>query len=75
MAWVACDKNGKECVFKNKPVRYENQFEYENSEWAIDDEHEELEEDDFMFVEVPVGTIKRLTGSWLTWGDEPVELR
>lgn len=63
MAWVAVDKDGKECIYQFHPVRKEhyNSFIplYEYSMWLV----------------VPKGTIKKIIGRKLTWNDEPVELK
>ena len=61
MAWVAVDKNKKECVYDDKPIRSDECFylKYSNGEG---------------FVDIPNGSIKKLIGYELTWNDEPVEL-
>lgn len=60
MAWVAVDKDGHEFVFAGKPTRA-------ISYWNANSFWEE--------VELPQGSIKKLTGRTLTWEDEPVELK
>lgn len=59
MAWVACDKNGEEFIYQEKPYRWENY-------WYLDD---------YSSVEIPKSTIKKLIGRELSWDDEPVELK
>jgi hypothetical protein len=60
MAWLSVDKNGDENISNNKPWR--SGAKGFNS-W---DTHDPL-------VYLPKGSIKRLIGCELTWGDEPVE--
>lgn len=60
MVWVAVDKNGDEYAYGWKPVRMESVF-------SDDDEGET--------VELPKGSIEKLIGKVLTWGDEPIELK
>lgn len=60
MAWLAVDKNGWEFIYRDKPCR---QF---NTYWYAGEDH---------FVELPEGSIKKLIGKELSWGDEPVELK
>ena len=74
MAWVACGIYGEEFVFNNKPHRsiYENVFQIDENdiltcEW-IDDKY-------CSCINLPKGSIKKLIGKELTWGDEPVELK
>lgn len=59
MAWVATDRNGKEWVYVDVPVRGD-------TTWY-------LEEGDY--IELPKGSIKKLIGRDLTWDDEPIELK
>lgn len=61
MAWVAVDKNGTENIFQFHPRRSNNSFTplYSYS----------------MFLTLPRGSIKKLTGRDLTWNDEPIELK
>ena len=61
MAWVAVDKDGRECIYQFHPKRGNNQFMslYEYS----------------MSLALPKGSIKKLIGRDLTWEDEPIELR
>lgn len=64
MAFLAVDADFTECIFKYKPYRQQ-----EDLMWvaAVEDIQE-------VFIELPQGTIKKLTGRTLTWDDEPVEL-
>ena len=61
MAWVAVDKDGRECVYQFHPKRSINQFIplYEYSMWLV----------------LPKGSIKKLIGKDLSWQDNPVELK
>ena len=61
MAWVAVDKDGRECIHQFRPKRRNNQFIplYEYSMWMA----------------LPKGSIKKLIGRDLTWQDEPIELK
>lgn len=58
MAWVAVDENGDECIYKNKPFRL-------SGYWYMCDDY---------FLELPKGSIEKLTGRNLFWSDEPVEV-
>lgn len=63
MAWVAVDKEGRECIYQFRPIKREIDGEfiprYEYSMWLV----------------LPKGSIKKLIGKDLTWQDEPVELK
>ena len=61
MAWVAVDKDGRECIYQFHPKRGNNQFIplYEYSMWMA----------------LPKGFIKKLIGKDLTWQDSPIELK
>ena len=61
MAWVAVDKDGRECIYLFRPQRGNNQFIplYGYSMW----------------LSLPKGSIKKLIGRDLTWEDNPVELK
>lgn len=64
MAWVAVNKNGSETIFEDRPVLYENyEFGLNCSEWT-----------DFMLVNLPKGTIKKILGYELTFETSPVEI-
>ena len=60
MAWVAVDKDGRECIYQFHPKRANNQFIplYEYSMWMA----------------LPKGSIKKLIGRDLSWENNPVEL-
>lgn len=63
MAWVAVDRNGTERIFSDyvKPKRgYYTEY---LGQWIG------------IGIIVPKGSIKKLIGRDLTWGDEPVELK
>lgn len=69
MAWVAVDSLNQELIFRNEPFRdidtdymvtYHGWFDEIRNSWGI---------------ELPKGSIKKLTGKDLTWEDEPVELK
>lgn len=61
MAWVAVNKDCKECIYQFRPKRRNNQFIplYEYSMWMA----------------LPKGSIKKLIGKNLNWTNEPVELK
>ena len=60
MAWVAVNKDGRECIYQFRPKRRSNQYIplYEYSMWIV----------------LPKGSIKKLIGRDLDWKDNPVEL-
>ena len=60
MAWVAVDKDGDENIYDVKPIR-EKEF------WDVTDR-------DDSSIKLPKGSIAKLIGHELAWGDEPVEL-
>lgn len=60
MAWLAVDKDGSEYVYQDKPIRKDKLF--------------DRQEDESELVQLPEGSIKKLTGKELTWDDEPIEL-
>lgn len=61
MAWVAVDKDDKECIYQFRPKRGNNQFMpvYGYSMWLA----------------LPKCSIKKLIGRDLDWNNEPVELK
>lgn len=63
MAWVAVDKDGRECIYQFRPIRIgiTNKFvpRYNYS----------------MQLVLPKGSIKKLIDKDLTWEDDPVELK
>ena len=60
MAWVSCDKDGKETIFGYPPERYDDYWISSVVESPIT---------------LPTGSIKKLIGRELTWSSEPVELK
>lgn len=60
MAWLAVDMDGSEYVYQDKPIRKDKLF--------------DRQEDESELVQLPEGSIKKLTGKELTWDDEPIEL-
>lgn len=61
MAWVAVDRDGRECIYQYRPKRTIIQFVplYSYSMWLT----------------LPKGSIKKLIGKDLTYEDDPVELK
>ena len=61
MAWLAVDRDGRECIYQFHPKRRISQFipPYSYSMWLA----------------LPKGSIKKLIGKNLTWEDNPVELK
>lgn len=59
MAWLAVDKDYREFIYDIKPHRAYGDMWYDD---VCD------------FVELPDGSIKKLTGKILTWEDEPIEI-
>lgn len=61
MAWVAVDKDCRECIYQFRPKRSSETFIplYKYCMWLV----------------LPKGSIKKLIGKELTWQDEPVELK
>ena len=73
MAHEAVQSWGDEVMFHNSPTRKENRY------WQDDVVYYEIRRyttcaDDYSIV-LPKGTIKKLIGRDLTWGDEPVEIQ
>ena len=58
MAWLACDKDGSEVVFRSKPFRREDYWDNGCEDYC----------------NMPRGSIKKLIGRQLKWEDNPVEL-
>lgn len=61
MCFVAVDKNKAEWIYLDIPDRRMNQW---DQGYSLSPQ-----------VELPKGSIKKLIGRELTWGDEPVELK
>ena len=65
MAWLAVDDwDNREFIYNKKPIRDEVRGEWHFS--GCFDNH---------WIELPKGTIKKLTGKSMWWYDEPVELK
>ena len=60
MAWLACDRDGEEFIYDEKPVKDDNTWYCKY--W------------DGNFVSLHKGSIKKLIGRDLKWEDNPVEL-
>lgn len=58
--WVAVDKGGTECLYKDKPVRSE-----ERNSWLPSS---------ISFILLPRGTVERMLGYKLTWENEPIKI-
>ena len=61
--WAAVETDGSEYFYSNKPIWQEEQ-----KEWYLSNESDK-------YIEVPKGTIKRLTGITLRYDDEPILLK
>lgn len=61
--WGAVEIDGSEFLYNGKPV-----WSNKDNEWYLGDENDK-------YIQVPNGTIKRLTGICLTSNDEPIEIR
>lgn len=77
MAWVAVDKKGEEKVFAFRPFRTDpnkslNRL-WEPEYWTDEDVSRYGNED--TGISLPKGSIKKLIGRELDWGNEPVELK
>ena len=68
MAWVAVDKDGNEFVYDCKPLRS-----LHGDWWSL----EGIDDNNIgsNIVKLPTGSIAYLLDYWLTWDDEPVELK
>ena len=75
MAWIAVSKSilgnkNVEFMFSVKPIRVSDEHgEY----WGYDDNTCMMCE--FQCISMPKGSIKKLIGKYLTWEDEPIELK
>lgn len=67
MAWLAVDQWGDEMVCDGKPERLKGSGSWE---YLTSVEGEMV---DFI-IYLPKGSIEKLIGKQLTWGDEPVEI-
>ena len=70
MAWVAVDKDGRECIYQFRPKRGNNEFRPKrgNSQFIPLYEYS-------MWMALPKGSIKKLIGRELKWNDNPVEIK
>lgn len=70
MAWLAVDKKGNERIFRNKPK-------YDWCEWLDEEEfYAECQCFDISTeIELPKGTIKKITGRDLTFEESPFEIK
>lgn len=66
MAWLACDRDGSEYIYEERPDRADTRW----SIWCRPFTGEIMNH-----VELPKGSIKKLIGRELKWEDEPVELK
>lgn len=70
MAWLAVNKDGTELVTLGKPVRgWGSQWDF-SEEISIESEQGNIP----MEIELPKGSVYKLTGKELTWDDDPIEL-
>lgn len=60
MPYLATDKDGSEAVFATEPIRMNG---YWDSRF-VNSHH----------VDLPSGTIKKITGKSLSWDDEPIKI-
>lgn len=67
MAWLCVDKDGTEIISPFQPIRasYEWDCFFENVAGWYDN----------YGIELPKGTIKKITGRDLNWEDDPVEIK
>lgn len=72
IVFLAVNKNGDEVILDNFPVRQGEIWTDERS--AHDDEYFSVEDHNSAIV-LPKGTIHRLTGSYLTWENDPISLK
>ena len=63
MAWLAVDKDKKEAIHQNKPIKEKGCFDDTEFWWSGNGR-----------VNLPSGSIEKLIGRKLTWEDEPVEI-
>lgn len=62
MAWVAVDKDGRECIYQFRPKRSSDEIFIPRYEYG-------------MWLTLPKGSIKKLIGRDLDWSNKPVELK
>ena len=63
-AYLAVEPNGNELIFSEPPRRFD---EYSTCGWFCNSNSTQC-------VNVPRGTIKKITGKSITWNDEPIKL-
>lgn len=63
-AYLAVEPNGNELIFSESPRRID---EYSTCGWFCSNNSTQC-------VNVPRGTIKKITGKTITWEDEPIKL-
>lgn len=61
--WAAVEKNGDEFFYSGKPVWNE-----EDQEWYLGNENDK-------YIQIPKGTIRRLTGMFLQYTDDPIKIQ
>lgn len=69
MAWVAAEEDGREIIFRRKPIRVTYPMLF-----CKDKEVHTWESLDYGGIYLPTGSIKKLVGRDMRWEDEPVEL-
>lgn len=75
MAWLAVNKNMSECIFKNKPKRFNNYIFVDEVYHSKEDVWGTKNFSHYSDIYLPKGSIKKLIGRELTWEDEPVEIK
>ena len=63
-AYLAVEPNGNELIFSELPCRID---EYSTCSWFSNSDSSQCGS-------VPRGTIKKITGKFITWEDEPIKL-
>lgn len=61
--WAAVEKNGNEFLYNHEPV-----WDEDSGEWFLGDK-------DDKYIQIPNGTIRRLTGFDQKYTDDPIQLR
>ena len=70
MAWVAVDKEGRECIYQFRPKRGNDQFLPKRRNIPFIPLYEYS-----MWITLPKGSIKKLIGRDITWKDGPIKLK
>lgn len=65
MAWLATDKNGDEHIFSERPFIH-REIPYHGEYW---------QNTSGVFIDLPRGSIKNITGKSLFWEDEAIEIK